>query len=66
MSQESRILSIKIPYWERIKILLDPMLEGKRESRNESQDFKRRQAGAELCQAQVKLGLGKTSIMSQN
>jgi hypothetical protein len=40
--QESRILTIEISYWERIKILSDLLLDGKRESRNKNQDFKRR------------------------
>jgi hypothetical protein len=38
---DSRILTIKIPDWERIKLLSDPLLDGKRESKNKSKDFKR-------------------------
>ena len=40
--QESRNLTIKIPYKERIKILSDSLLDGKLESRNEIQYSKRR------------------------
>jgi hypothetical protein len=42
MGQEPRVLTIEIPYQERIKIFSDPLLDGKQEQRNESQDFKRR------------------------
>ena len=42
MGQESKSMTIKIPVQERIKIFSDPPLDGKRESRNEIQDFKRR------------------------
>ena len=39
--QESRFLTIEIPYRERINILSDLLLDGKRESRNKNQDFTR-------------------------
>ena len=39
--QESRYLTIEIPYQERINILSDLLLDGKRESRNKNQDFTR-------------------------
>ena len=42
MDQESIILTIKIPFQERIKIFSDPLPDDKRESRTEIQDFKRR------------------------
>ena len=39
--QESRFLTTEIPYRERVKILSDLLLDGKRESRNKNQDLKR-------------------------
>ena len=39
--QESIFLTTEIPYQERVKILSDLLLDGKRESRNENQDLKR-------------------------
>jgi hypothetical protein len=40
--QESRILTIKIRFWERFKIFSDPLADGKLDLRNKIQDFKRR------------------------
>jgi hypothetical protein len=42
MDQESIILTIQIPFRERIKTFSDPPIDGKQELRNKIQDFKRR------------------------